>query len=131
MNSSAHYYEVFAALRGVYLEDSFVLKIEQSPGVVEFELDARLMPDHPRYHRPYPGEYGCYERARLRLRSAGRLRLTLSGAPPAVDAGGETDLGNIDSMQSVAWDGGVAWELQGEWGELRVSEPEVTLTPSA
>lgn len=129
MSTPVRYFDAFAALRGVYLEDSYVLGIAQSAVAVEFELDAVLTPEHPRHRPPRAGEQHCYQRGLLRLRSAGGLRLLLSGAPPAVDAAGEADLGNIDTMEPVGVDG--TWQLRGDWGGLDVVDPEVTFTLSA
>lgn len=43
-------------LAGVYLEDSYVLSIDEAPRRFSFTLDAVLTPEHPRYHRPVPGD---------------------------------------------------------------------------
>jgi hypothetical protein len=47
--------------------------------------------------------------------------------PPAIDATGALDRGNIDSFVSVDWDGKDAWLLSGGWGELLAAEPDVSV----
>lgn len=47
-------------LAGLYLEDSYVLAISETPRRLSFMLDAVLTPAHPRYRAPLPGEQHCY-----------------------------------------------------------------------
>ena len=54
-----------------------------------------------------------------------------SNRPPARDATGEVDYGNIDSFVPADWDGDPAWELSGDWGKALVRQPDVTLVLDA
>lgn len=120
------YFEAFDDLRGVYLEESWVLAISQDDASVTFEVEAVLTPDHARYASPGPGEQYCCAAGRLTV-SSPSLALTLSGSAPAIDASGSTDLGNIDTFAQA----GGSWHLEGEWGRLDAESPTVSLTITA
>ncbi len=121
------YAVAFEALNGVYLEDSWVLSVQGSQADCRFELDVVLTPQHRSYSSPRPGEQYCYRRATLLLTSLCPISYQPSEAPPAMDASGERDLGNIDSFTAVDWDGRDAWQLAGEWGEMTIANPSVQL----
>ncbi len=122
------YQDAFATLAEVYLEDSWVLNVAPTEQGVTFQLDAVLTTRHPRYQPPAPNEQYCYRRARLTVASTKRSHLQRSDAPPATDASGEHDYGNIDLFTPVDWDGEVAWEMSGGWGDLLTVEPTVEIT---
>lgn len=122
------YRTAFADLAAIYLEDSWVVAISASASQVAFRLDAVLTPDHALYQRPGPTAQHCYRRATLTVSSSTGLMLRRSGAPPAIDASGEADFGNIDAFAPVNRDGEVAWELSGDWGDLFVVEPVVAVS---
>ncbi len=128
--TSAAYEVAFDALAGVYLEDSWVLEVTVQDEGCTFELDAVLTPEHPRYRDPRPGEQYCYERARLTLTSGSAVEFQPDPGPPATDATGEQDWGNIDTFVPVDWEGRAAWALGGGWGTLLLAEPSVTYTPA-
>lgn len=103
-------------MRRVYLPDSWVLAVETDSTKVCFVLDAVLMPEHPRYAPPKPGEQHAY--ARLRWCLAGEV-LWNDGpnlVRPATDASGELDYGHID-----AWfeESGVDY-LEGDFGVVTI-----------
>ena len=114
------YSDVFAPLAHIYLEDSWVLALRQSDTTLAFDLDVVLTEGHPEYTGPAAGEQYDYRRARLTLQGA--VTCTLSGRPPATDATGEQDLGNIDSW--LIDDAGTSL-LAGDWGEAQVANAEV------
>ena len=117
------YDAAFSELAGVLLEESYVLAIDERDDAIEFSLDAVLTPDHPAYRPPAPNEQYCYRRGQLVVASSERPRLRRSEAPPATDATGEQDFGNIDSLYPVDSDGRDSWAMAGDWGELEVVEP--------
>ena len=120
---STDYADAFPTLAGIYLEDSWVLSVLPSEQMVAFQLDAVLLEEHPGYAGPRPGEQHDYRRATLVIEGPG-LEVELSGLPPAQDASGATDLGNIDSW--MVDEGG--WSvLSGDWGTARVHRPHVRL----
>lgn len=125
---AASRYDVrFDDLACLWLEESYVLAITERCGAVEFTLEAVLTSGHPAYRSPAPDEQYCYRRAQLTVTGAGRPRLRLSGARPTPDPAGEPDLGNIDSLHRVNSKGPDSWAMQGDWGDLEVIEPRITV----
>lgn len=102
---------------GLYLEDSWVLDITAKPGIVELTVDLVLRELHPDYQPPAPGEQYCYRRGFVRFTGVSSLVWEGQGAPPAVDATGEKDLGSIDVL--MATDAG--YEVEGDFGRIRVT----------
>ena len=107
-----HDYTEIEALESAYLEDSWVLSIEQVVGEVLFSLDLVLTKQHQRWRVPANDEQYCYCKAELVFRSVRTARWTFSGSRPATDVTGETDYGNIDSLRFA----GDRFRLSGEWG---------------
>lgn len=112
---STAYWEL-PGLEQVYLEDSWVLGIQVDQQRAAFQLELVLTEDHPRYQPPQAGERYCYAPAWLVFECAELVELQLSGAPPATDASGEQDLGNIDTLCQVEGE----YVATGDWGALRV-----------
>lgn len=109
-------YSEVPGLEGLYLEDSYVLSIAVEREALVFRLDAVLTPLHPAYGPPAQGEQYCYRRGRLIFDKPRDVARLFGSTVPNIDANGETDLGNIDSMTV---EGGLA-NLEGEWGAVRV-----------
>jgi hypothetical protein len=118
-------YTELPGFEGLLLEESYVLDIEAHPGVLVLSMDLVLTPEHPQYSEPLPDEQYCYRNGFIRFTGVQRLVWVDQGAPPATDATGEVDYGNIDSFE---WDE-VGTRLQGSWGqiELRAARSEVEL----
>ncbi|HZR49665.1 MAG TPA: hypothetical protein VFB06_09120 [Streptosporangiaceae bacterium] len=119
-------YSELPALQSVYLEDSFVLAIEESPDELVFELDAVLMATHPSYAPPRPGEQYCFRRARLVFKPDNVSWLARSQTRFR-DASGEEDLGNIDVFTTDHH----RYHLEGDWGTVDVTSsvpPEFLVT---
>ncbi|MEJ7892352.1 MAG: hypothetical protein WKF94_06900 [Solirubrobacteraceae bacterium] len=111
-------YDTLPGLEHLYLEDSWVLGVHESATSLSFDLDAVLTEQHPRWHPPKPGEQYAYRRVALTFPAVRSLEWLSRGGPPATDASGERDRGNIDSF--VVRDDGV-YELDGDWGHVRVA----------
>ncbi|HUP69041.1 MAG TPA: hypothetical protein VM142_04410 [Acidimicrobiales bacterium] len=120
-------YTSLPQLSGFLLEESYVLDIEARPSSVSFALDLVLTPEHPHYADPAPGEQHCFRRGHIEFLGVRRLLWTAQGAPPARDASGEVDYGNIDSFNFSD----LGYELEGSWGrmELQVDEVRAVLEP--
>lgn len=116
-------YETLPTLAGVYLEDSYVLSIEEDPHSLTFRLEAVLTPEHPLYRDPRPGEQYCYAKATLTFAPASQIEWISRTGASYRDADDEEDQGNIDYLESEP--GG--YHLGGDWGEVRVlsSHPPV------
>jgi hypothetical protein len=119
-----------AELANVYLEDSFVLAIDETPSALSFKLDVVLTPGHPLYHGPRPGEQHCYADATLTIADAAKIEWVTRSPQTYRDATGEEDLGNIDSFQQID----DHFEITGDWGHVRVystAAPQLTFTSAA
>ena len=130
MKRKARKHDDFPDLTDVYLEDSFVLAIDETLTSLSFRLEAVLTPAHPRYHQPRPDEAHCYADAVLTIADATKIEWITRSSQPARDATGEEDLGNIDSLQHHA----DHYEIVGDWGHVRVysnAAPRFTLTSEA
>lgn len=109
-------YTKFPGLAGVYLEDSYVLAISDTPGRLTFKLDAVLTPANPAYHPPKPGDQYCYALGDLVFPDVTHVEWVRRSHTRYTDAAGEEDLGNIDILRTE----GDAFLAEGDWGEVRV-----------
>ncbi|WP_414945546.1 hypothetical protein [Amycolatopsis sp. cmx-11-32] len=120
-------YTDFADLAHVFLEDSYVLAINETPISLTFKLDLVLTPSHPRYHEPRADEQHSYEDAVLTIPGATKIEWVTRSNQTYRDATGEEDLGNIDSFQ---YDEGY-YEIIGDWGQVRIystAEPRLSFS---
>jgi len=95
--------------------DSWVLGVYESDGVLSFDLEAVLTEQHPHWEPPKPGETYCYRRVALTFPGVRRIEWISRGGPPATDASGERDWGNIDTFRGD----GDTYQLTGDWGHVR------------
>ncbi|WP_037138746.1 hypothetical protein [Rhodococcoides fascians] len=109
-------YTLLKGLAGIYLEDSYVLSIEEAPERFTFSLDTVLTPDSPRYQPPKPGEQYCYARGRIVFEHVTAVNWVSRSSEQYTDATGAVDLGNIDSL---SFERGV-YLVRGDWGCVRV-----------
>lgn len=110
-----NYYE-FPMLCNIYLEDSYVLAINEEVNSLDFELDAVLTEKHSKYEKPRAGEYYCYRRASLRFSDVETLEWVERQFFAFSDAAGEIDYGNIDSFNCA----GEWCLLSGDWGRVKI-----------
>ncbi|EME22356.1 hypothetical protein [Rhodococcus triatomae] len=113
-------YSTLPGFSGVYLEDSFVLSIDEQPQQFSFELEAVLRPEHPDYHPPLPGEQFCYADARLIFDDVSDVEWLARSTRRYTDASGNEDLGNIDSLIVEEQD---CYLIEGDWGRVRIRCP--------
>jgi hypothetical protein len=86
-------------LRGLYLEDSWVLDISASRGQLVITAEFVLTEEHTAYAPARAGEQYCYRRGVLVF--DGVRDLTWTGqlsSRPSRDSDGSIDYGNIDSL---------------------------------
>jgi hypothetical protein len=110
-------YKPLPGLAGVFLEDSYILGISESPEELTFHLDAALTPEHSAYHSPRPGEHHCYAKGSLVFPDATRVIWLKRNSNHYTDASGEEDLGNIDILRVD----GDTFLAEGDWGAVRIS----------
>lgn len=113
-------YHTIRGLENVYLEDSFVLSVTATPGIVEFQVEVVLMEAHPRYSEPLPGEQYCYRNARLRFVGVQGLRWQMGGIHASRDATNEADYGGFDNFETTEH----GFSLEGDFGALTIDSGE-------
>lgn len=109
-----------------YLEDSFVLAIDENEQSLTFNLELVLTEQHPDYSPPKPGEQYCYADGLLVFNRPSNIDWISRHFRANTDAAGEEDLGNIDFLKQES----DTWRLGGDWGEVRVTidtTPSITL----
>lgn len=116
-------YDAIPALSGTYLEDSFILSIDDGATSVGFELDVVLTEAHPAYRGPKPGEQYDFRRGTLRFDGVTAKQWGGRRGAPAVDASGETDYGNIDVLTYCE----TTFHLAGDFGSLDLTAESVHL----
>lgn len=114
-------YWEYSALAQIYLEDSFVLGIDEGPGALTFEMEFVLREGHPLYAPPARDENYCYRHGALIFR--GVTETVWRKRQPAIsrDARGESDMGNIDTL----WHDSDWFLLEGDWGSVRLRAADV------
>lgn len=117
-----NYWEL-AGFENLYLEDSWVLNIEATPGALVLQCDLVLLESHPDYTGLLAGEQYCYRRARIRFQQVRTLLWRDQMYRPAKDASGERDYGSIDSFTRS----GDTSEVGGDFGLIVVDSeaPEI------
>ncbi|WP_328938637.1 hypothetical protein OG288_29280 [Streptomyces tauricus] len=122
-------YPSFPGFENVSLEDSYVLDIAVHPGVLTLKLDLLLLPGHPRYGTPLPGERACFRPATVVFSSVRDLHWTGQGViKPAIDASGSADFGSVDSLARLE----ASYKIVGDWGEinLQADAPSLSIHPA-
>ncbi|RMU66845.1 hypothetical protein ALP29_200436 [Pseudomonas syringae pv. avii] len=111
-----NYHEI-PELSNFYLEDSYVLAIDEGASSLKFKLEAVLSENHPRYEKPITSEKYCYRKISLCFLNADSFVWTNRNFIAFSDSSGETDYGNIDSF-SISDDG---YTLSGDWGKVIIN----------
>lgn len=123
-------YTELPQLGGIYLEDSYVLSIVETPGCLAFEMEAVLTPQHPAYHQPLVGEQYCYAHGDLVFSNVAKVEWVRRSNSRSIDASGDEDLGNIDRL---TYTNGV-YTAEGDWGEVLIhssATPTFELSPGS
>ncbi|UKA51968.1 hypothetical protein LFT48_04390 [Arthrobacter sp. FW305-123] len=105
-----------------YLEDSFVLDLQATPGRFSIVLDFVLREGHLQYASPLPGEQCCYRKGRLVFSGVKDISWSGQGRIKAtIDANDEIDYCGIDSF-TIEDD---VYRLEGDFGLVEVSAASV------
>lgn len=103
---------------GLYLEDSFVLLIVETPKLISFQMEFVLTKDHPKYQNPLVNQMYCYNRGEINFINPNQVLWKYKNQNAcSIDANGEIDFGNID----VFYKSGDEYSLQGDWGSVMIS----------
>ncbi|MFE1292762.1 hypothetical protein [Streptomyces sp. NPDC058751] len=108
-------YPSFPGFENAYLEDSYVLDVAVHPGILTLQLDLLLLPSHPEWRHPLPGERACFRPATIVFPRVRDVRWTGQGVvKPAIGASGTLDFGSVDSLTRDADN----YMLLGDWGKI-------------
>ncbi|MBN8280197.1 MAG: hypothetical protein J0M16_06285 [Gammaproteobacteria bacterium] len=113
-------------LRGVMLEDSWVLGWAQEHRRLTFRLEASLHPPHPAYEQPRPGEWACYRTAVLTFEDVESIQglRSMTDAPSTTDPDGSKDYGSIDAFSETR----NGYVITGDFGEVIVEADRCSLS---
>ncbi len=121
-------YSKLPPLENIYLEDSWVLKIDESSDSITFTLDAVLTEAHSNYSPPKAGEQYCYRRAVLEFTGITEFQWHDKDLTKVtIDASGTQDHGNIDTLGIL----GNGYYLAGDFGQVKLVTrflPKLTLS---
>lgn len=122
-------YASIPALELYVLEESWVLGVLVSPGLVEFDMDLCFAASHPGLRPPRDGEYAYFRRGVIRFTGVTSVRWEDMNRQAATDAAGEHDWGHIDFFARSER----TYRLEGDFGllELEATAVEFTLTSPA
>ena len=116
-------YHQLSGLDNIYLEDSYVLGVEENESEIRFRLELVLTERHPAYSPPKPGEQYAYRRGEIVFPAATEKSWIRKSMHPNPDPSGEPDFGNVDAFFGI----GGTYHLSGEWGEIRISSDSPVL----
>jgi hypothetical protein len=111
------HYSDLPDLNAIYLEDSYLLGLEELPESLRFDMLFVLTEQHPLYAPPKADEQYCYRRGQLIFGDFPTVEWVDRSLRPNVDVDGQVDYGNIDFW--IFEDG--RFRLGGSWGEIGVS----------
>ncbi len=120
-----NYYKLTPEFSEIYIEDSYVLGINEYSDVMEFLMLIVLRENHPLYSLPKTGEQYCYRRGKIIFPDTKKVNWSKKSFNPTEDIDGEIDYGNIDSF---VFENG-KYHLVGEWGDVLVESgtPQIIL----
>ncbi|BAN46029.1 hypothetical protein [Metapseudomonas resinovorans] len=110
-----NYYEL-SSLNNIYLEDSYVLEIEEKENTLIFKLEAVLTENNPSYTPPRAGEQYCYSKATLGFYGIHLIKWLERNRKEFPDKTEKNDYGNIDIFRIE--DG--TYILSGDWGVVEI-----------
>lgn len=108
-----NYYE-WDAFKNIYVEDGFVLEIEESEKEICFKVELILAEAHPAYSSPRQDEQYCYKTAKIKFKNLRKSKWLRRSAKSFMGADGGEDYGNIDFFELTP----EGYHLLGDWGEV-------------
>jgi len=117
-------YDQLPGLEHLYLEDSYLLGVDEGSNELRLEVEAVLTEQHPRFVPRRPDEAYTYLRVAIVFPNPRSVTWIDRSMRPIVGPDGEIDYGNIDSFTFEA----DRYELVGEWGHITIDGPPPTVT---
>lgn len=98
------------------VQDTWVDKIRVTAHTLSFDVEFSLLPSHPLYADPLPGEWTCYRRGRLAVEGFGALSWKAGPHPIHAEAGADGRQ-DFDAFDSILVDG-TSLTFYGAWGAI-------------
>jgi hypothetical protein len=114
--AEVNYYELDPDFSEIYLEDSYVVGLNETSNSIEFLMDLALREKHPFYIPPKADEQYCFKKGKIIFPDVKNITWKEKSFMPSKDADGEIDYGNIDSF---VFENG-KYNLTGGWGEVLI-----------
>lgn len=116
------YYD-WDSFKDVYLEDSFVLDIDEIGNKICFTVDIVLSENHPLYLPPKKNEEYCYKKGKIIFQNVISSTWLKRNKHAITDANNEIDYGNIDIFERIE----EGYYLTGDWGQVIIDSwaPEI------
>lgn len=124
LTENRKYYQLNDTLANVYLEDSYVLDIQEVGGLITFLLEIVLTEKHSLYTKPLANEQYCYKQGTLTFPNTESYNLVRSNTQPSKDPDGSIDYGNLDEF----YINNDSYTLSGEWGVLSIKSDSPIIT---
>lgn len=118
-----NHYSDSIKFKNIYLEDSFVLSIEETKRCLSFVVEVVLNEGHALYTQPRKDENYCYKKAIIVFRELKRVEWLVKQDNVYVDKNDSHDYGNIDNFML----GQNRYYLVGDWGEVMIYSAAPTL----
>lgn len=112
-------YYLWDNFKNIYLEDSFVLGIEESNAQISFFVEMVLTEKHPMYSPPNEDEEYCYKKGKIIFYEPKFVKWIKKNTQPFTDADESEDYGNIDFFELSS----EGYHLLGDWGEVVINSP--------
>jgi len=112
------YYE-WENFKNIYLEDSFVLEIDEEAEYLSFTVEIVLTEEHLMYSPPRKNEQYCYKKGKIVFQELETIKWLNRNTHPFTDADNTEYYGNIDCFE-LSPEG---YHLEGDWGEVIINSP--------
>lgn len=111
-------------IKNLYLEDSFVLSIDEFEGEIVLSMDFVLNENHPLYSAPSSEENYCYRKGKIKFTEPKVVRWIKRNENRTTDLNGEVDFGNIDTFIKSDDE---KYVLSGDWGKLEILPKDIII----
>ncbi len=118
-----NYNKVISDFSEIYLEDSYVLELNENGNCIEFIVELVLCEGHNLYKTPKEGEAFFYKKGKIIFPAITSIKWLTKTFSPTKDLNGEIDYGNIDYFICQ----GNEYHLGGDWGEVFIESQKPTI----
>ena len=109
--------------QNIYLEDSFVIKIQETQSEIIFYCDFVISENHQLYSKPKEDEHYCYLYGYIKFNNINNIRWIKRDENVFSNDCYDRDYGNIDVFHID----NKKYYLQGDWGEVIIQSESIEL----